>query len=128
MPEDEDTIHDEDTFREYANNVNLDSSVWDLTLVFGQLNPRTIANPSEPVSVNWHTAMTLPWATAKLLSYYLKLNILFQEAAMGEIIIPKALIPLVPKADANETKEDTLKLFDKLKSFHAGEFKVNNED
>jgi hypothetical protein len=49
---------------EYANNTFFEPTIWDLKILFGEFTGRTD-------SVDWHTSITLPWARAKLLAYYL---------------------------------------------------------
>jgi len=64
----------------YANNVRFETSVWDLKAVFGQLEQLP---PSGELSVDWHTAVTMPWLVAKLLIYYLRINVAAYELANG---------------------------------------------
>jgi hypothetical protein len=72
----------------YANNARFEISVWDLKIVFGQLD-----QSSEKPVVDWHTAVTLPWVQAKLLSYYLQVNLAAYEAEQGRIRIPASVAP-----------------------------------
>jgi hypothetical protein len=76
----------------YSNNVHLEMSTWDLKMTFGELDQSL-----GPHVVNQHTAMSMPWAYVKILAYLLRLNVLGHEAGHGRIIIPKGLIPEVPK-------------------------------
>ena len=68
----EDAEQDELT-ADYANNVNFAANVWDLKLLFGELSGTKPA-------IDWHTSITLPWAQAKLMAYYLDINIASHEA------------------------------------------------
>jgi hypothetical protein len=81
----------EDFLSRYANNVQFESSVWDLKLLFGQLQ----LPPGEPGFVQHHTAMTLPWLQIKILSLYLQLNLLIHEALNGKIVIPQSVMPQI---------------------------------
>jgi hypothetical protein len=82
-------LPDDEIYREaYANNVLLESSAWDLKLIFGQLDQR-----GGKVAIRQHTAITIPWAQAKIFSYWLRSNIESQEVTNGKIILPNALIP-----------------------------------
>jgi hypothetical protein len=72
----------------YANNTTFEVSAWDLKIFFGQLDQRLTK-----MSTDWHTAMTMPWAQARLLEYYLRLNILFYEKKYGPITLPPQVVP-----------------------------------
>jgi hypothetical protein len=76
---------------DYANNVALEQTVWDLKLIFGEYSNRSGA-------VEWHTSITMPWPQAKLLSHYLRANVAVWEINHGPVAIPEAMIPqpLVP--------------------------------
>ena len=78
-----------DFVERYANNVRFESSFWDLKILYGVLD-----QPS-PDETNYlvHTAMHLPWTQAKLVAYYLYMNVLFHEAQSVEIRIPNGLMP-----------------------------------
>ena len=71
---------------EYANNTMFEPTIWDLKLIFGEYSQRS-------ESVEYHTSITLPWAQAKLMLYYLQANIAAHEVANGKIKIPGAVIP-----------------------------------
>ena len=83
--------HEDDLFSEYANNSHFEPSVWDLKILFGQLHPS-----SGKGSVDWHAAITMPWAQAKLLSYFLRVNIAVHEFRFGKIAIPEPVLPQDP--------------------------------
>jgi hypothetical protein len=87
-------VRDSDFTSLYANNIRLERSVWDMKLIFGELD-----QSSEPNFVLQHTAMTMPWLQAKLLSYYLELNLTLQEADYGMIRVPASMVPPVPIAN-----------------------------
>jgi hypothetical protein len=71
---------------DYANNVALEQTVWDLKLIFGEYSQRL-------EGVEWHTSITMPWAQAKLLSHYLQANVAVWELNHGPKAIPEAMIP-----------------------------------
>ena len=77
----------------YANNTMLEPSVWDLKIIFGQLNQRLIAKPP----IDWHTAVTLPWLHAKLFLYFLRINVALNEIQGGSIKVPSSVLPPRPK-------------------------------
>src|SRR3989442_411389 len=85
----------------YANNVYLESSGWDVKFNFGELDQKL-----GPQVVMQHTAITLSWPQAKLLSYFLRLHLANHEAENGTIAVPKGVIALFPE----HTPEDLAKL------------------
>lgn len=99
----------------YANNVLLEASEWDLKLVFGQLDLST-GTPN----VEQHTAITIPWLQAKLLHYFLGLNVALFEYQNGKIKIPLGLLPPAPPPLTPEQEADPAakKLFDLAKKVH----------
>ena len=71
----------------YANNVRFESTAWDLRIYFGQLVP------GGKLEVKPHTDVTLSWTQAKLMSFYLQVNIELYEAENGRIRIPQYVLP-----------------------------------
>jgi hypothetical protein len=72
---------------DYANNTLFEPSVWDLKIIFGEFIGRTS-------SVDWHTSITIPWAQAKLMAYYLAINVAFHELNQGfPIHVPTVMLP-----------------------------------
>ena len=97
MSDDPHTAPVEELSSDYANNVRFEASVWDLKLIFGEYSN------SAPQNVEWHTSITIPWAQAKLMLYYLEANVIAHEAQVNKINIPQAMIPpewAVPPAEA----------------------------
>jgi len=93
----------EDFATRYANNVHLESSVWDMKITFGQtdlmLGPNIIVQ---------HTAITIPWPYAKIFLYLLQTTIAAQEAEVGHIDVPANI--LAPPFEApNQEMLDRLK-------------------
>jgi hypothetical protein len=84
----------------YANNSLLESSVWDLKIMFGQLEQHT-----GNAKVDWHTAVTMPWMQAKVLCYYLRVNLAFHEMVSGPLKIHPNVAPPVPEPPAAEQCE-----------------------
>ena len=98
----------------YANNVRFESSVWDLKLLFGELDQSTGKD-----LIELHTAITVPWTTAKLMLYFLQLYIAAHELEEGKIrinprVFPAQPPPLTPEQENNElikaTRELALKM------------------
>jgi hypothetical protein len=95
---------DEDFTSLYANNVQFEISVWDLKMIFGQLDQ------SAGMVVEQHTAMTLPWPQAKLAAYFMVVNMIIHQSQMEAPIqlhasaIPKRPDPSDPGVDEANQK------------------------
>jgi len=81
----------EDFSSVYANNLQFELSAWDLKMIFGELDQR-----GGKVAVDQHTSVTLSWLQAKLLNFFLEINLAVHELEHGKIKIPKNLLPPVP--------------------------------
>ena len=75
----------------YANNVLLESSLWDLKLIFGQLDQQIPDN-----AVVQYGSITLPWAQAKVFHYFLGVHLASHEIHNGRVQIPSGIIPPIP--------------------------------
>jgi hypothetical protein len=93
------TQRSEDFVSAYANNVLFEQSVWDLKVIFGQLDQMA-------GTIEMHTAMTIPWAAAKLALYYLGTQIAAYELVNGKIQIPPAVVPPEPPPPPEAYKND----------------------
>jgi len=89
----------EDLTTDYANNVAVEATIWDLKLIFGEYS-------DSDKSVNWHSSITIPWAQAKLLSHYLQVNVAVREVSEGPISIPEVMIPQPPPPLTPEQEKD----------------------
>jgi hypothetical protein len=87
----------EDFATGYANQIRFETSSWDLKIVFGQLDQST-GTPS----VEWHTAMTIPWPQAKIGLYFLQANVAIYEQLFGKIQMPWDVIPPPPTPPSAE--------------------------
>lgn len=106
----------EGPYREYANNCYFDSSVWDLTIIFGQLGTRT--SDDQMPSIDWHTAMTLPWPQVKIVAYFLLANLAMHEEENGPVVVPQKIAPLLP--DLKDIPSEKLKAMEgNLRALHA---------
>lgn len=85
----------------YANNTHFEPSVWDLKIIFGQLEQHSGA-----AVVDWHTGVTIPWNQAKIFFYYLAINIFAHELRSGDIKTPPSVLPVVPKPTPEEIEKD----------------------
>jgi hypothetical protein len=72
----------------YANNVQFELSAFDLKFILGSLDQR-----GGKIAVEQFAEVSITWVEAKLLSFYLQVNIAAHEAEDGKIVIPKRLIP-----------------------------------
>src|SRR5476651_1788121 len=75
-------------FELYANNVNFESNVWDLNLIFALLDQVPGAPPFKQLG-----SVHIPWAQAKIMAYFLLMNIAFHEAENGRIEVPTKVAP-----------------------------------
>jgi len=83
---------DENFISRYANYSYLESSLWDLKMIFGEID-----QSGEPNVVPITTALTLPWPQIKVLTYFLRLHLEAYEQEHGRIKIPPGIIlPPVP--------------------------------
>ena len=98
MPDDPKGAKSEETNTEYANNTFFEGTVWDLKILFGEWSAR--AN-----EVTWHTSMTVPWAQAKLMAFYLAVNVAAHEIEHDtKVKIPVGMLPPeVPPATDQDT-------------------------
>lgn len=78
----------------YANSVRFESSVWDLKMIFGQLDQ---SGGGKGV-IHQHTSITMSWTTVKLLFHYLQVNIFFHESENGRITLPSQVWPPDPRS------------------------------
>ncbi len=74
----------------YANNVQFEPSIWDLKMIFGRLNQGT------GDVVEQYATVAIPWKLAKLISYYLQIQVAAHEADSGRLTLPPSLWPPQP--------------------------------
>jgi hypothetical protein len=75
----------------YANNARFEATVYDLKIVFGESD---LATGTEVIQQ--HTAITIPWALVKIITYWLRLNFEVTEMSVGKVAIPASQIPPMP--------------------------------
>lgn len=102
----------------YANHVVLQASIWDVKILFGQLDQNVGKN-----SVVQDTAVTLPWTQVKIFSYLLQQQLIAHEMQFGRIVVPQGIVP--PPGDMPEGAKEKIpvlaKIEDAMKSLY-GEF------
>jgi len=97
----------------YANYVNFEISGLDLKILFGQLN-----QPGAKANVDWHTAVTMAWPQAKIITYFLRVNLAIYEAAREIIKLPAAMLPATPTLPEDiETNPPSKKVFEAVQIF-----------
>ena len=97
----------------YANNIQFEQTAFDLKLIFGELN-----QAGGKVLIDQHSSVTIPWGQAKLLLYYLQLNIAGYELENGKIKIRGDLVPLPigPLPAGQEDNPKVRELFEVVKN------------
>lgn len=102
---------------DYANNTFFEPTIWDLKILFGEWAGRTN-------SIEWHTAITVPWAQAKLMAYYLAINVAAHELRYGKIKVPDSMVPQDPATLPESTDGDPAinQAFTKMVTEHRQKF------
>jgi hypothetical protein len=93
-------LRSEEFSEDYANNVVFEVSAWDFKLIFGQVD-----QSEGKVKIAQHTAITLPWQQAKLLSYWIRAHVEAHELVNGEIPMPDSIIPPEVSVPSEELKK-----------------------
>jgi hypothetical protein len=76
----------EDYSTAYANNITVETSVWDMKITFGELDQAAGV-------IAQHTAITIPWSIVKLFVFLMRAQITAQEIQFGPIAIPPTMLP-----------------------------------
>jgi hypothetical protein len=94
----------------YANLAQFETTDIDCKMLFGQLSQLVGDRIPE-----WHTAVTMTWAEAKIFSFYLRTNLAIHEAQQGTIRIPASMLPSTFQApEGNDPTAN--KIFDAIQS------------
>ena len=107
---------DKDDFEAlYANNVQFQPSEWDLRAIFGEVD----FEDGRPF-VQQHTSISLPWAQAKIMLYFLAVQIGAYEIANGKIVIPGTVLPPDPAPPEGELVSNSLArhIYEHAKKMH----------
>ena len=76
----------------YANNLQLEPTLWDLKLTFGETDQKISAG-----TVVQHTAITVSWAEAKVIAYFINSHVASHEAQVGRIVLIPDIIQPPPE-------------------------------
>jgi len=89
-----------------ANNLLFEASVWDLKLLFGQLDQN---RHNDRVIISRHTAVTIPWMQAKIMAYFLVVNLALHQSEDGFIEVPERILPPKPQTEGPGINPDLAK-------------------
>jgi hypothetical protein len=109
MPDTTDTIQqqfferDEDYEALYANNIQFQPSEWDLKVIFGELDFH-----DDKLAVKQHTSIAMPWLQAKIMHYFLTLQLGVYEMSHGKIKVPSTVLPIEPQPPTGELENDPM--------------------
>lgn len=78
----------------YANNVQIETTAWDVTLVFGQFDKHLGEN-----AVRQRASVTMAWPEMKAVCNLVLGNMAFYEAMNGNIKMPPGMTPPPPQFD-----------------------------
>jgi hypothetical protein len=103
----------------YANNAAFEPSVWDMKIIFGELDQGA-------GTIQQHTAIAMPWIMAKLMVHHLSMQIATHEIVHGKIRIPPDVLPPEVTPPPASFKDDPKfqKVYEALKTLHE-EFRKN---
>jgi len=98
----------------YANNIQLIPSEWDLRMLFGEVD-------FTQMIVQQHTAMTVTWLQAKLLLYFLTVQVGIYELMHKKIDVPPSVQPIDPQPPTGEIANDpdAQKVYEYMKKLRA---------
>jgi hypothetical protein len=111
----------EDFVSYYANNTTVESSVWDLRILFGQID-QAAGKAIQSMSV------TMPWNLAKLLVFHLQVQIAAYEIQHGKVSIADDIMPPPFPVPPDELKNNPAfeKVFEAINKIQA-DFAANNK-
>ena len=114
---------EEGPFRAYANSAYFDTTLWDMTIIFGQPAVRKYDQPGI-LPTEWHTAMTMPWGQAKLIAYFIQANIAAHEILHGKVELLRGLVPPVPvEPDSAASSPEAVRIYEAVKKLHSDYFR-----
>lgn len=86
----------------YANNVRFEGNVWDLRILFGQLD----RDSAGEAMIDWRAGVTVPWPLVKILVFFLSTNLYGHEEAQGFLKVPASQIPKIAPLSDDATGAD----------------------
>lgn len=95
----------------YANHVAFQPSEWDLKLTFGELDK----DKDDFDFVAQHTAIAVPWLQAKIMNYFLTLQLGVFEMTHGKIPIPPSVLPQVPDSAPSDADAHSRQVIEYIK-------------
>lgn len=98
----------------YANYLHFEANPWDFRILFGQLIPQRFK--AEEDEVDWCADVTIPWAQAKLMHFFLGINIGIYELENGSISIPERVLPQAPSPPSADSDPRSLAAYELVKS------------
>ncbi|MGD0011499.1 MAG: DUF3467 domain-containing protein [Terriglobia bacterium] len=113
-------VRREDFRSVYSNNVQFEPFPADLNIIFGEQR----VEKGKQI-IEQHTAVRVTWTQAKLLAYFINVQVAACEREHGKISIPKAMLPTIAKLPealaANPTAQAIFELINKMREeFIAG--------
>ena len=98
----------------YSNNIQFKPTEWDLKAIFGEMEQQSDGS----IIVQQHTAIVLSWLQAKIMYYFLGMQLGAYELAHGKIPIPPSVMPTEPAPPTgNLDTPDTRILYEFMKKF-----------
>ena len=97
----------------YANNFLVDTTAWDLSMTFGEFEKL----PDGTQASTQRLSVTVPVGLAKLMVFWLRVQILAYEVRLGKRVTLRAdVIPAVPPLVPPELQSDpvTVKMYDEF--------------
>jgi hypothetical protein len=93
----------------YSNHVHFQPSEWDLKLTFGELDN----DPKDGRAfVDQHTAIAVPWLQAKIMHYFMTLQLGVYEMSHGKIPVPSAVMPPAPDPPPSDADDATRRVIE----------------
>ena len=101
----------------YANSVIFQPSEWDLRLVFGELDNES----DDTIFIQQHTSIAVPWLQAKIMHYFLTLQLGMYEKSHQPIAVPESLMPPDANPPEGAFKDDpqAKEVYDYIKKMRA---------
>jgi hypothetical protein len=83
----------------FANNVQYESTLWDLRMLFAQVELQT-------KQIVQHTGINIPWPQVKIAAYFMLANLLIHQNLNGSVFVPSSIAP--PRPTPSDPKFDLI--------------------